>query len=802
MASPMNWFRTHQKGLLIVFGVLLMISFGLTAVLNTWTQATGRGREIAKDVVQVAGKTYTDSDLAMMRVRHFQAVNFLEGLIESQQKKRTDYRQPANIMIDPIAGNTSPENIDLQLVNRLVVMQKAREFGILVSDNAVLAYLRNMADDQTLSNADFTRICHELSEGQFKFAQIREQLKLELAYAQTNAMFSVGVPGGPTSPTEAWDAFLKMQQKVECEVLAFPVSDYTAKVTDSPSASELQTIYEQGKFRLQDVAGERPGFKQPNKLAIVHLTADFTEFLDRAKLAITPEQIKKEYDELVGRKDPMILEIVPAPENQPAMNLEGDDPPPALEGEEKSGTDGTSTPPADNADQSGKDGATGEPNEENDGSGVSLNEIIRVKLPVRKPFLNVSTFIREHDSGDMHTQEEKEKQDNPPTGGEGDQAKQETPEKSENPAGESDDLAMETPAAGDAPSDQQQVTDPAAPQATDSVPPPQDPLSIPQTPVETRVKELDEKLSDMIRARLAMPAAQQQMNEAIENAEIAIGNYGSELDSYEQTKDMPADEQTPKPEPISAAEIAKQYLLRVVETPLCDFLTYSETPEGRLPVVVETMFGEQTVEAANVLFGQFEQISVWQPINLRSAFSSSGNLFFATEKVETQVLDFDEARPFIETWWKRERGLELAREAATKVASQLDAENKLLKDHDPASVRNTGLFSWRDQFGRFPVLPGDIQPGEDFMSVAFGLEMGKSGVAPDLERKNVFVIQAVRTGTVSQEELEKQFFETLATNTGFGPNVDRVYEAENLGEFQREFQKQLNDLYKVNWLAY
>lgn len=781
MASPMNWFRTHQKGLLVVFGVLLMISFGLTAVLNSWTQATGRGRETVKDVVQVAGKTYTDADLALMRIRHFQAINFLDSLIELQQKRRTDYRQPANIMIDPIGGNNSAENIDLQLVNRLVVMQKAKEYGILVSDDAVLAYLRNMADDQTLSNADFTQICHEVSEGQYKFAQIREQLKLELAYSQTNAMFSVGVPGTPISPTEAWDAFRKMQQKVECEVLSFPVNDYLDKVSGSPSSSEMQKIYELGKYRLLDVAGELPGFKQPNKLALVHLTADFNEFLDRAKLTITPEQIKKEYDDLVSRKDPMILELVPSTQGQPEMNLEGDDPPPVLEGEGEAAKDGTSEsaekmPDDEGADKgdAAEDSKEEDSKEEDDGGGVSISGADN-KNRTRGQFQFVSTTSSAPGPGNQEKQDEKEAPGNPASDTQEAETKQETSDK--NP-------------------------DPAVPPESDPVVPPQEPLSIPQEPLESRVKELDEKLSDLIRSRLATPIAVQQVNEAIENAEIAIGNYGSELDSYEQTKDLPAADRTEKPEPISPADIAKEFLLKIVESPLSDYASYLESPEGRLPVVVDTMFGEQTSDAATVIFSQFDQLTVWHPVNLRSAFSSSGNLYFATEKAETRVLEFEEAKPLVESWWKREQALELARDAAKKVAAQLEAENKLLKDHDPANVRNTGLFSWRDQFGGFPVLPGDIRPGDEFMSVAFGLEMGKSGVAPDLERKHVFVIQAVRTGTVSQEELEKQFFETLATNTGFGPNVNRVYGADSLSEFQRAFQKQLNELYEVNWLAY
>ena len=354
MASPLSWFRRNQKGMLVVFGVLLMASFGLGSVMYSLTPRGVRDTSTETPVVEWQGGTLTNGDLSNLRYRHFRAMNFLQQLQQSQFEQRGATYQPRAAMLTAMNDRVSPDQLDRQVMYRLLSLEKAREIGLQVSNDAVMQYLRALADDQSLSHRDMDRFAGQFFNNSVDFIEIRDQLKLELAIEQINLMADAGVPFLPTV-TEAWQDFQKLENRVECEALEFPVADYVSQVSESPSTSELRQLYDQGKYRYPDIAGELPGFKRPRKLAITMLTADYNDFLERAKLAITPEQIQEEYDRLVAIKDPLVTEIV-APEATPTEGGE-EDPPPSLddalmpEGESDLGDPDTGTEADDDSDE-------------------------------------------------------------------------------------------------------------------------------------------------------------------------------------------------------------------------------------------------------------------------------------------------------------------------------------------------------------------------------------------------------------------------------------------------------------------
>lgn len=86
------------------------------------------------------------------------------------------------------------------------------------------------------------------------------------------------------------------------------------------------------------------------------------------------------------------------------------------------------------------------------------------------------------------------------------------------------------------------------------------------------------------------------------------------------------------------------------------------------------------------------------------------------------------------------------------------------------------------------------------METAFSLENNKAGVAPDLLRENVFVVQKVHLDDRTIEEMQELFFQSMATNKGFGNSLGQLYQ-QQIRELSREFFDQLNEEFQVKWLG-
>ncbi len=739
MASPLSWFRQHQKGMLVVFGILLMASFGLASVMNSLTPTGSRNEFAMKPVVKYSGGTFTNSDFALMRNRHFQAVNFLERFQQMLQTSRPDF-QPRPIMINKMNSDAAPDEMNGLIMERFLASKKAESIGIEVSDQAVLQYLRNFASDQSLTHYDFDRICLEIAGDQVDFIDIREQLKTELAIQQVNQMYASGVPGVP-SITEAWEAFQKLENRIECQIVGFPVDNFMAQVTETPTDSELRNLYEEGKYEFPDIAGERPGFKQRRKLAVAMLSANYQEFLDRAKLAITPEQIKAEYDLLVSANSPVVTEIVPQPTEAGGDNASGDDPPPTLDGDETPSTptdDGAA--PATDLDSDGKA-------EAGDGSSP-LTRLTSLNVQ----FVSTTAASRFQQEG---------------TG-------------------------------------TQDPTIPVQPPVDPLAIPKLDPLAVPDQQVETQIKPLNEALSDVIRGRLAAGPAVDEMTVALSEASSEVAEYGVDYEEWSQSKNLPAEDRTIEPAPIDPKTVANKYHLQYKLQPLSDELDMSNSIVGKTIVAVEinTFYGPQTrdVQIAALLFNKFHELGTWQPEIFEEYFVPNQHLVFATEKSTPTVPEFANANADVEKFWKREKALVLAKAAANKVADQLNSSGQLVSVVDPAGVKNTGGFTWHTQSSLYPVFPGNIRPGEEFMETAFALENNKAGVAPDLLRETVYVIQKVHLDSRTNEELQELFFQSMATNKGFGSSIGQLHQ-QQIRQLSSEFFDQLNEEYQVKWLG-
>ena len=184
MASPLGWFRRNQKGMLVVFGSLLMAAFGLASVVTSLTPTGGNNPEFEKVVVQWKGGELTNGQIADIRTRHFQTVNFLRNLQRASAEKVGDQFRPGAMMIDVLTEDGSPQQRDREVFQRYLAVRKASEMGIQVGDATVMDYLKELTGEESLTQRDLEYLTAELYGGRVDFIEIKNQLKQELAINQ------------------------------------------------------------------------------------------------------------------------------------------------------------------------------------------------------------------------------------------------------------------------------------------------------------------------------------------------------------------------------------------------------------------------------------------------------------------------------------------------------------------------------------------------------------------------------------------------------------------------------------------
>ena len=328
------------------------------------------------------------------------------------------------------------------------------------------------------------------------------------------------------------------------------------------------------------------------------------------------------------------------------------------------------------------------------------------------------------------------------------------------------------------------------------------------TTPKMRVRELDEELSKILKRELARVPATNAMATALAEAAGDIGDYGSDLMAYETTKDGPVDEREPMPEDIDLAEIARDYKLQLQETELIEYDDLKDQPLGQLGVTIQRMFYgrpfQDRIGLAEYLFGNYFQLDEWVPETLMEFGTNNQHIVLFLEKEDTRLRSFDEAKEDVEAFWRKQLADSQARDAATKVADEVNGSGKSLVEQFPNDAKPVGEFSWNTTGQLYPVLDGAVRTGPEFMETAFGLDLNKASVAFDATKDHVYVIQVTAVDQRTDAELQDLFFTELAANAtrgGMSDGINRLYEVDTQ-EFISEMFAEINKEYDVKWLAH
>ncbi len=817
MASPLSWIRKYQKSLMAFFGIILIGIFTITLVLpNAGNMGPARPRQEDPVVMRWKDGQLKASEITELRFRHYQAMNFMEAIFNYASEKKKAPITPRVELITRI-DQADPGNVELaeeNIANRYLLAQEAERRGIVVSDAAVDDYLSLLVDNVPLTRAEMAAVARQVND-RTEYRQVREALRMELAARQMEVFISPGL-NFPMNPTQAAQYYTRTSRLIECEILPYKVEDYLSKVTATPRAEELQKLYAEGRAHFPDPNNPNPGFKQERKVKLQYFAADYETFLTNEINKLTDQEVQAEYDRRVQANDMSIMEEV-KPDDQPQdPQLPGDsapegqpdgEQPPATspetptEPEKKDGEPAADEPaqPAGEAPPAG-DAPAEQPQEgggekaddqkDGDGAGQSAGQS-RVDVPM--------TFVS-LTPGQQEEQQEPAKE-TPPA--------EETP--AEAPAAETP--AQETPAQEESkPSEEAAPAEPASQEPAGETAPPAESAqateqpAVPQEPAlpVMRAKELKD-VADQLKRSMKAAAAEEAMNAAIDDADNAVREFQSELQDWEGT---PENERDPRPT-IDPAAIAKRLNLQFVETDLLTIRELVDSEVGKITHYVRTQVNFAPETVAQYIAPRFTRLQPYETFTFRDIFSAnekglqrSTNVFWLVEKVEAKIPTFEEARADIEKYWKHEQALALAKADAEKAAAEANSSGKKLSEMFGDKAIPTGQFPWFSaglgSFGYFDI-PGVDDPGEEFMSTAFGLQPGKAAVAANDVRSHVYVVRMLSDDTRSTEDMMKQFAESLTPQKPYPQSIDSVsmnYLRRSFSEWQEEFI----DSQKIEWL--
>jgi hypothetical protein len=832
----LHYFRQNSKIILAIFGVILILTWLIIPAITDMMQNNGNSQADPL-VVSWKGGRLTQSEMRHLRIVHRATLTFLGSVIAETQQRQGIPRAPGYERLDPRRGivGINPSTSDQALLTTQLLARRARELGVVVTDETVMQFLMKVSD-YMLKEPDFANLVAAAvprAETQVTQGAIFEHLKTELLAQQMQLMAQAGVnsmtPGdfigagldqgrhGLLPPGEMWQLYERFNRRVKVEAFPLKVSDFVDKVTSKPTDAELLKLFEEGRMRTPDPEFPESGFRQPHRLAFEYIKVDNAPFLEAAKKEITDEQIAAEYEKgkatgnfKVEEKpaDPATPAEAPADPSKPADPAKPAEAKPADPAKPDSEKPAADKPAEDKpADANPTDKPAEKPADKPaDGEQKPAAEPAK---PEPKP--NEGSALP-RDVQLVNFQDDKAADVKPAD------AKAETPAAEAKPA---DAKPAETNPA-DAPAD----TKPADAKPADAKPAdaPADAKAADAKPGEeakpVQFKPLDE-VKDQIRTQLATPIATERRKALIDKVVAAAQEYSrkytrwrsqverqKEAEAAKGKKDAAKKPEIVEPAPLDLAPILGEYNLKLEKIPLVDAFGLRNFDIGREAF----QFNMQSFQQMPFYAVAFQDNAAFfapqtMPFSWdNKQFAGLSNViwvYWRTDEQKAKELDFSEARDQVEAFWKQQEALKLAQAAAENLAEAAN-KGKELKTvvPDPKAIVEPAPFSWMtagalgDQFSQtsptISAVTGVEFAGQDFMRSVFDLPVGQTGVALNQPHSVVWVVRVVSEET-NLEQDRARFLEMANSPT----MLLSAYREQN--QLMQDLYRELIERFDVKW---
>ena len=742
MASPFHVFRKHQKILIAVLGLLAMIAFCILGVVQQSMNSARKGK--SENPVVVTTEKYGDlrkTELKRMQENRRYLLNVLQGAIHKAADKDRMFEDYFSRLV--VAYFELNDFSEEATVNHWLVVQRARELNMVVSDATISKFLRDITDNR-LSNDQFAQLYREFRvPEEFVFNALQE----ELLAANLVSMFRAGLNRSAT-PAERWDYYQRLKRRIDLEVVPIDVAGFVDDKSD-PGDAELKKFFEKYKDRTARADLPDPGFRETPAVAIEYIKADIDKFADPA--AVTDEEIKAYYTE--NRELYRNVQLPGLDLDEPAETPKSPDAEEAAPKapEKPSGQEAALTDDKEAAKPDVPQEAAPKTDET---PADKPDEKTSSKAAARSPF----RFVSMNDEA---------KQDAPkpePASGE-DQKKPEAEKAEATPPAKA---AIELPSlpAGDPGEAKTPSADTPQKETTPKAFEPAKPL-----PKYKPLKEVEED----IRRALARQKVRERILKGFQPIRRNMSKFHKNYIIYEASKDEEGNTDKTEPtidlesmaNPASDSFWVKKTWKLVDAEKAKEYQPDEIEPADRFGPLVKTGLVTpdelQPMDIANSIT-EGEQMFIegacgTMPLRLPGiSWDIDGNcyLFWKTDEKEERVPEFKEVRDKVLAAWRFNEARKAATERAEELAKQAREAGISLRDSigkEPGiDVKRTGEFTWitgntlttRPSL-RMSTVENVEMAGNKFMETAYGLNIGQVGVAMNQPQSTVYVMRLVKT---------------------------------------------------------
>jgi hypothetical protein len=240
--------------------------------------------------------------------RMISLIHFRSDPIRSLMEQYRPGSAPAPVF--DYRGDAKTNAIISELLNR-----EADELGIEITDDAIMAHLKEVAGkdkngEDNLTRQLFDQAIRDTSngfQGRAAEEEIFEALRHELRARQAANLL---LGGSRLTPADVWDLHRKLSIRQTAQVVGIPVSDFVKKDAQ-PSDSELLDLFNKYKDNVPNFTPPpqpkleegRPGFYLPRRMKIAYLEPNYEE-IEKQVGEITEEEILKRYEEQYKKEMP------------------------------------------------------------------------------------------------------------------------------------------------------------------------------------------------------------------------------------------------------------------------------------------------------------------------------------------------------------------------------------------------------------------------------------------------------------------------------------------------------------------
>ncbi len=807
MASPFRIFRKNQKVWMVVLTILAMFSF----VFFSQSSRLGGGPSGGQTDPEVFTWKYGTVRQSEISNRMYQRKKVQELLYRSATKADMPEQQVIQVL------QTRFPVSEPKVIESILLDKKAQQLGIVVSDDMVRRFIRGWTQDK-VSSPDLAKIIRDLGSdrGGISQGQLFDALRMELSAMYAQDVFSqLLVRGGQgyawfrgDTPAERWDYFTRLNRKVTAEMMPVLVKDFVDKIPE-PTASELQSFYDQYKNDYPDATSTTPGFKQPYKAQFEYVKADNAKLIEEALPTVTEQEIKDHYerfkdtlykkghlpelpekkaaeksadektddaaakptDEAAENKAGAKSEVTPA---EPKGDSKKDD---SKSGDVISGSKAVDAKSAGKADAkssgsksggakseakvpSTKSGDTKSGDGKKSTAGKQSSDLPRSSSSLNGELLALAddAVLQVAQKTDTATKTDSKssaktdgKSSAPPVAKSDAQT---ADAKSDTKAAENKSIDSK---AADAKAADTKTGDAKSADAAAASPP----------PVEY---EPFDKVSGMIRNRLAQQKVDEKVATAFRTIQSQMDRYRSSLDSYRALQSQ-GNNSAKKPPAPDLEALAKPYGFEVKKT---DLVTMQQVYDN-----YDIGKSHRPVEAGNYSAPAFYQIAYQVGTNGQPAvklYQSQGSvdvednqyLWWKIADETANVPPLDAIKPDVVTAWKIVQARKPALAKAKEDVAQVQKSHQTLKEafgNVPGTdILSEGSFSWLtrtvDQGLRLSTIKGVEFAGNDFMKDVFALKQGETGVAAN-EPQTIYYVVQIETEDSSIDVLRENFMTAM-----------------------------------------